>query len=199
MNSLAEYASCEIEVKNSKFLAEIFPIKTQAEARTLLKTQKQKYKDASHVVHAFVLGETAGILGCSDDGEPAGTAGKPILAVLRGKNITGVMLTVMRRFGGILLGTGGLVKAYSEAAKAVLEKSKIIPYIPKNKFELFCSYSEYEILKRSFADFSVETEDIIFGEKIKIKGIVPSDKKNALTAFIENAVKGSKSAGLIFP
>ncbi len=191
MNILTEYAFAEMTVKKSRFLAEIFPVKTQTEAREILKKQKRHYKNASHVVHAFVLGETGGMLGCSDDGEPSGTAGRPALEVLKGGNITNIVLTVTRIFGGILLGTGGLVKAYSDAAKAVLEKAETEPFITKNGFNLFCSYSEYELFKRNFGLFFAEIETVDFGENIKITGNVPSDKKDAFTAFIENAVKGS--------
>ena len=120
METLVEYASAELEIKKSRFLAEVFPVVSQTEARSLLKQQKEKYEDATHVVHGFVLGPAAEILGMSDDGEPAGTAGWPVLDVLKGRNCTNILLTVTRWFGGTLLGTGGLVKAYGDSAKAAI-------------------------------------------------------------------------------
>ncbi len=116
MDILVEYAQNEIFIKNSRFLAEAFPVNSQQEARDCLKEQKLKYKEATHVVHAFVVGEQGEVLGCSDDGEPSGTAGKPALAVLKGAGITNLIITITRWFGGTLLGTGGLVKAYGDSA-----------------------------------------------------------------------------------
>ena len=122
MNALIQHEECECVIKGSRFISEIFPVTTQNEARELLKAQKTKYFDATHVVHAFIIGDTAGIMGMSDDGEPSGTAGRPVLDVLKGSGITNIMLTVTRYFGGTLLGTGGLMVAYREAAKAALDK-----------------------------------------------------------------------------
>ena len=92
-------------------------------ARDLVKAQKSKYADATHVVHAFVIGSGAEILGMSDDGEPSGTAGRPTLDVLKGRGCTNTLITITRWFGGTLLGTGGLVKAYSGGAKQVIQKA----------------------------------------------------------------------------
>ncbi len=190
MDILKEYASTELFIKNSRFLTEAFPIKTQQEARTLLKSQKQKYQDSTHVVHAFVIGDAAGILGCSDDGEPSGTAGKPALAVLKGGNITNIMVTITRWFGGTLLGTGGLVKAYSDSVKEILNIVSREKLIKKTRFSFNCSYSEYEYIKRNLEEFSVETENIEFTEAVMIEGLIPDEKKITLCAFIENATKG---------
>ncbi|MGI5065757.1 IMPACT family protein [Treponema putidum] len=190
MKILVRYASNELNVKNSKFLAEIFPINSAAEARELLKSQKEKYEDARHVVHAFVAGANGEVLGCSDDGEPSGTAGRPALAVLTGSGITNIMLTITRWFGGTLLGTGGLVKAYSDSAKLVLNEAVTEELIKKEPFQFECSYSEWENLKRCLDEFSVEMLHADYGENVTIKGQIPLDKKIPFEAFIENASKG---------
>ena len=109
MNCILEHFQTELVIKHSRFIAEVFPVENQAAARELLKEQKQKYFDSTHVVHAFVIGKNAEILGMSDDGEPSGTAGRPVLDVLKGSGCTNIILTVTRYFGGTLLGTGGLV------------------------------------------------------------------------------------------
>lgn len=124
MDELTSCAVSETLVKHSRFIAELLPCASQSDARELLKFQKAKYFDASHVVHAFVVGTSAEIRGMSDDGEPSGTAARPVLDVLCGKNCTNALLTVTRYFGGTLLGTGGLVKAYTDAAKAVIEEAE---------------------------------------------------------------------------
>ena len=102
MDILLEYCATETIVKKSRFIAELFPIETQAEARDVLKNQKQKYADAAHVVHAFVCGLEGQISGMSDDGEPSGTAGRPAYDVLKGRNLTNLILTITRYFGGTL-------------------------------------------------------------------------------------------------
>jgi uncharacterized YigZ family protein len=120
MEILKSYINYEETIKGSRFLSELFPCDSQAAARELVKSQKAKYADATHVVHAFVIGPGAEVMGMSDDGEPSGTAGRPALDVLRGRGCTNTVLTITRWFGGTLLGTGGLVKAYGNGAKGVL-------------------------------------------------------------------------------
>ena len=197
MKVLMQYALSELNVKNSRFLAEIFPIKSAAEARELLQNQKGKYEDARHVVHAFVAGENGEVLGCSDDGEPSGTAGWPALAVLKGSGITNIMLTITRWFGGTLLGTGGLVKAYSDSAKLVLQEASTEELIKKETFQFECSYAEWENLKRYLVEFSVEHLELAYEEKIRFRGQLPVEKKPPFEAFIENASKGG--IRLVFP
>lgn len=199
MKILLEYASASLSVKNSDFLAEIFPITAQTEARNLLKRVKQKRYDASHVVHAFVLGSSGGILGSSDDGEPSGTAGKPVLTVLKNSGLTNVLLTVTRWFGGILLGTGGLVRAYTDSAKAVLAAAKTEEFIPKIAFTVFCSYPKYGQIKNRFAEFSAEVKRVDFKEEVKIEGQLPDAEQAAFCAFLENAAKGGGSVRFLIP
>ncbi len=190
MHILTEYTSNEVFIKKSRFLTEAFPIKTQEKARECLKEQKKKYQDATHVVHAFVIGESGEILGCSDDGEPSGTAGKPALAVLKGSEISNIMITITRWFGGTLLGTGGLVKAYGDSVKEILKLVKTEEFIKKASFEFSCTYSEYEFIKRNMQDFDIEITDTIFDAKVSISGLIPLEQKNTLCTFIENATKG---------
>ena len=111
----------EINIKGSRFIAEVFTVTTQAEAREKLHEQKLRYSDATHVCHCFISGLKAEACGMSDDGEPSGTAGRPMLDVLKGSGITNILVTVTRYFGGTLLGTGGLVKAYGDSTKEVLK------------------------------------------------------------------------------
>ena len=96
MNILADYVSFEENIKGSRFLSELFPCQNQAEARNLIKEQKSKYPDSTHVVHAFITGPGGEVMGMSDDGEPSGTAGRPALDVLKGHNCTNLLLTITR-------------------------------------------------------------------------------------------------------
>ena len=172
MYVLLEYASTELYFKNSRFLAEVFPVTAQSEAREKLKSLKELYSDANHVVHAFAVGKNAEVYGMSDDGEPSGTAGRPVLDVLKGTQCTNILVTITRWFGGTLLGTGGLVKAYSESAKAVLEKIKTEELVERIGFSFSIDYGNYEIAKRFLC--SLSTTDIAedFSEKISISGLI---------------------------
>ncbi len=166
-------AQSEQIIKGSRFLAESFVVETQAQAREKISAQKKKYADATHVCHAFVCGKNGEILGMSDDGEPSGTAGRPMLDVLKGKNCTNTLVTVTRWFGGTLLGTGGLVKAYGDGAKNVLSQTIFEEFIEKTDFKIECGYEKLSVIKKTMEDFSIFdlTED--FGEKITIRGKIP--------------------------
>lgn len=191
MKVLLEESRAEIIVKNSRFISEAFPVETQAQAREKLHEIKQKYFDATHVVHAFSVGLNSETFGMSDDGEPSGTAGRPVLDVLKGSGITNILITVTRYFGGTLLGTGGLVHAYSESAKEVLSVCKTEPYIEKTLFSFSCGYDLYQTVKHLFKEFNIFnlTED--FGTDISIHGEIFLSEKNSLIEQIKNISKGT--------
>ena len=178
MKALVSASPFTLIVKNSRFIAELLTADSAEVARTLLTTQREKYPDASHVVHALAVGPTAGVLGCSDDGEPAGTAGRPVLEVLKGSGITDVLLTVTRWFGGTKLGTGGLVKAYGDAAKGVLATAVTREIVDMAQFAFTLPYPILEAGKRLLRDnaFVIQTEtytadgDAIQGELPAIQG-----------------------------
>ena len=174
MEVLKQYINYEETIKGSRFLSELFPCNSQAEARELVKSQKAKYADATHVVHAFVIGPGAEVMGMSDDGEPSGTAGRPALDVLRGRGCTNTVLTITRWFGGTLLGTGGLVKAYGNGAKGVLAAADAAglfeELVAKKSFTFTTDYSLYKLIKNNLELFHISnlTED--FGTEISITG-----------------------------
>lgn len=189
-------ASAESTVKGSRFLAEIFPIESQASVREKLKAQKQKYADATHVVHAFITGKNAEVMGMSDDGEPGGTAGRPVLDVLKGRGVTNILLTVTRWFGGTLLGTGGLVHAYGDAAKLVLDAGSFESLVERTPFSIATDYSLYQVVKKLLADFPVSevTED--FSETIVIRGLIESESAPAFCTRIFDATSGRNEVTL---
>ena len=191
----------ELIVKNSRFLAELTPVKTQAEARETLKLFKQKYADATHVVHAFITGNNAEIMGMSDDGEPAGTAGRPVMDVLKGRGVTNVILTVTRWFGGTLLGTGGLVKAYGDAAKLVLDKAAeenlLEENIPKDDFSFSVPYELYDKLKHSLKKLHIHNINEQFDSKIIISGQIETAEKDTLAEMVTNLTNGKESVSFI--
>ena len=174
MEILKSYINYEETIKGSRFLSELFPCDSQATARELVKSQKAKYADATHVVHAFVIGPGAEVMGMSDDGEPSGTAGRPALDVLRGRACTNTVLTITRWFGGTLLGTGGLVKAYGNGAKGVLaaadEAGLFEELVAKRAFSFTTDYSLYKLIKNNMELFHISSLNEDFGTEISITG-----------------------------
>ena len=186
-------ADCETVIKGSRFLSETFPIASQDEVREKIKSQKKKYADATHVCHAFILGKNAEIMGMSDDGEPGGTAGRPMLDVLKGRGVTNILVTVTRWFGGTLLGTGGLVHAYSGGVKDVLERCEFEELVEKSPFSLKCGYEQYQIVKKVFEGFSVSDSTENFQERIEINGLVPSSELEELKKSVFEKTNGKVS------
>ncbi len=194
MQVLKSPTSFEETIKGSRFLSELFPCESQSQARDLVKAQKNKYPDATHVVHAFVIGPAAEILGMSDDGEPSGTAGRPTLDVLKGFGCTNILVTITRWFGGTLLGTGGLVKAYLGGAKQVLQKAQsdglFEELVEKRDFSFTCDYSLHKLIKINMEQFALYdvTED--FGEGVKISGKIRADQYDAFASKLLDLSNG---------
>ena len=161
-------AAAEIIIKGSRFLGETFIIEENSQVKAIIKQQKQKYADATHVCHAFILGKNAEIMGMSDDGEPGGTAGRPMLDVLKGRNVTNVLVTVTRWFGGTLLGTGGLVHAYGDSVKAVLDVTDFEELVEKKSFSILVDYQMYQVVKKIMEGFTFYGTSEEFGEGIRI-------------------------------
>ncbi|MDY0176697.1 MAG: YigZ family protein [Lentisphaeria bacterium] len=174
MLELVSPSQVEIIIRNSRFLAELFPVDSAELAREKLREQKLLHAQSSHVVHAFVVGLEAGILGCSDDGEPPGTAGRPMLEVLRNSELRNVLLTVARWFGGTKLGTGGLVRAYTECAQAALAQAQTRPLIERSQVSFLCPYALYEQIKLLLAELEFECSNEDFAEEVLIAGELPS-------------------------
>ena len=131
----------EIVEKKSRFIAEVFLVHSEEEAMQYLEQVRKKYWDARHHCWAYVIGEERVTERCSDDGEPSGTAGKPILEVIRGAGLHNIFVVVTRYFGGTLLGTGGLVRAYTESAREGISHSQIITKIYRFKLNLTTDYT----------------------------------------------------------
>lgn len=197
MEVLKEYISFEETIKGSRFLSELFPCTSQAAARELIKAQKTKYSDATHVVHAFVIGPGGEVMGMSDDGEPSGTAGRPALDVLKGRKCTNTVLTVTRWFGGTLLGTGGLVKAYSGGAKAVITAAEnaclFEELVEKSTFVFECEYSPYKMIKKLMENFHISSLNEDFSTSIKIQGEIFASEKETFQKQLLDLTNGTVS------
>ena len=181
----------ELLVRKSRFLAEATPVESAEAARELCRERKRIYVGGNHVVFAFICGPQGGVMGCSDDGEPSGTAGRPVLEVLKGSGITNVLLTVTRWFGGTLLGTGGLVRAYTESAQLALADAPTTELVPVTQFTLALSYLQYETVRRRFPEFAAEITGEKFAEGVTVSGVIPSSNFAAFSGTIRDLTAGA--------
>ncbi len=158
---LLEGGTGEYEEKKSRFIATLRPVSSEEEATAFISEMKKKYWDARHNCSAFVIGKRCELTRCSDDGEPSGTAGRPMLEVLSGSGVTNAAVVVTRYFGGTLLGTGGLVRAYTQAVKEALNNSKTGHVVPGVEIEVIADYNDvgkiqYYLEKKGVVPFKTD-------------------------------------------
>ena len=163
----------EYEDRKSVFIGEAIPAASESEVLSFIDSVKKHYPDARHHVYAYILRDNA-IMRFSDDGEPQGTAGMPILDIIRKKGLTDIAIVVTRYFGGTLLGTGGLVHAYSASAQGAIDEAQVITYDLYTEVSISVSYSDYQKLSILFSEFGFRTEDTDYGADVEILGRVLS-------------------------
>lgn len=173
--TLKKSASDTLIEKRSEFIGYACPVKTEEEALEFVNSVKTKHADARHNVYAYRLREE-NITRFSDGGEPHGTAGLPVLDVLRKEELVDAAVVVTRYFGGILLGAGGLVRAYSAAAKLGVDAAGKIFLKPFAVFEMRLNYSVYQKLLKLMSDFKVKNLDSDFGEDVYLKVAIPEER-----------------------
>ena len=165
-------AFAETEIKKSRFLAHIAEVRSEEEAEALIKETKKKYYDASHSCSAYILNSDKGIRHSSDDGEPSGTAGKPILDVISGAGLSNVIVIVTRYFGGTELGTGGLVRAYSGVTAEVLKNSEIVEVTDARLTEFVIDYGLLPKLQHICMELGIIIYETEYFEKVKISVLI---------------------------
>ncbi|MGN1351197.1 MAG: IMPACT family protein [Clostridia bacterium] len=175
--TISNNSEAEIIEKKSKFIAHIFYVESIEEAEKYLKATRKKYHDARHNCFAYAIETIDGGIAVkyNDDGEPAGTAGSPILKILLEKGITNVLVVVTRYFGGILLGTGGLVRAYTKTTLEALNKVEIIKKEKGCEIELEIEYCDLESAKKYLYDIGVKSIKVEFLEKVKLNAEIPKN------------------------
>jgi len=167
----------EITVRKSRFIAEAVPIGSAEEAREKIKTRREQYSGSTHVVYAFIAGDGGSEMsGMSDDGEPSGTAGSPVLDVIKGAYVFNVLVTVVRYFGGVKLGTGGLVRAYSTAARKAMEKLPIRKFVSERSFVIKVPYRLHEKVKLILDAGGGRITDEDFSDSVLLRGKVPESE-----------------------
>jgi uncharacterized YigZ family protein len=186
----AGYGEAELTEKRSRFIGRIWQVQTEEEAAAHLAETRKKDGDAKHHVSAFLLRE-GGVMRCCDDGEPGGTAGMPVLNVLRGAGLQNACCVVTRYFGGILLGAGGLVRAYSAAAGLALEAAGVASFSLWRTGRLCCPYPLYERLRRLLEAQGAAVDEAVFGAGVDLSLAVPEENAEALAAALRNLSAGS--------
>ena len=181
----------EIVEKKSRFIATVRPIETEEEAVAFINEMKKKYWDARHNCSAFVIGSRQEVTRCSDDGEPAQTAGRPMLDVLLREGITNVAVVVTRYFGGVLLGTGGLVRAYQSATQAGLAASKIIEKRQGKKLIIHTDYNGLGKLQYLFGQQKTAILDTEYAADVVLTILVPLEQKDFLYKEITEQTNGT--------
>lgn len=184
----------EIIEKKSRFIATVIPAEDEDTALAFIEAMKKKYWNASHNCYAYVIGERGELQRCSDDGEPGGTAGRPMLDVLLGEEIRNVAVVVTRYFGGTLLGTGGLVRAYSSATKAGLEASTVITKIWGSKLMISTDYTGLGKIQYILGQRGLKILDSQYTDQVLLTVMIPETE---LKEVEEELVEGTNGqAGL---
>ncbi len=190
--SIQSPVSDQIEIKKSNFQTYLFPVKTEADCSTLLQALRKDHPKANHHCFAYILGEDQNIQRMSDDGEPAGTAGPPILEVLKQEDLTNLLAIVVRYFGGVKLGAGGLIRAYSTAVSQALKKAHLIQNINQMLVEVKLAYPQvdrfnYEL---SLLKGKVTPIDQSFADQVTFKLAIKEAAVEEVKQHLNNCLNG---------
>jgi uncharacterized YigZ family protein len=188
----------EIQVLNSRFIATAAPVFTVEEARAFVTRIKNEFADATHNVPAYLVGHGASVIAhCHDDGEPSGTAGRPALAVLQGSGLGDVAVVVTRYFGGTKLGTGGLVRAYGDAVRAVLEVLPRAEKVPTHRVLIVLPYPFFERVRLAIQAHHGQTLDEVFAVDVTLTARFPIEHFAAFQAALQEMSNGALQAEII--
>ncbi|MDO4261087.1 MAG: YigZ family protein [Eubacteriales bacterium] len=192
----------EIVEKKSRFIATVRPVGTEEEALAFVEEMRKKYWDARHNCWAYVLGERQELMRCSDDGEPSQTAGKPMMDVLTGAGLTDTAVVVTRYFGGTLLGTGGLVRAYSAAVREGLKDSLVITKYRGTRLTVETDYNDLGRLQYLFGQRGLRLLDASYTDKVSFSVLAKASEadriKNEVTEAVGGRAKLEESESLYF-
>ncbi|USO98789.1 YigZ family protein [Oenococcus oeni] len=186
MITVKQNSTKELIIKKSRFIADIYPLKEEQEAKKIIENVRKKNPNANHVVFAYTVGLNREIQRMSDNGEPVGTAGKPVLDAITKNNLINVLITVTRYFGGIKLGAGGLIRAYSQSASQTIENAQLATLVNYDRLQLIFDYSLIDKLK-----YFIEKQKAVVMEtnyQTKVQAVIlveTSDSKNFQKRLID--------------
>jgi uncharacterized YigZ family protein len=187
--TVKERCRTSLKIKASEFIATVIPVKNIEEVTNNLSELRSEFFDAAHNCFAYRIGNSGHIFRYSDDGEPSGSAGKPILFAIDKFNFSDILVVVTRYFGGTKLGVGGLVRAYSDSAESALITCTRLPIYITETFELTCEYDEISLIKHLIADYSVTSEEI-YTENVKFIIKVLKSRSNTFIDYIFSSTNG---------
>ena len=190
MKRILEIAETEIEIKKSRFISIAYPVSSLEEVKKRVLETRALHPSATHVVHSAVVGKSGTLHSSPDDREPKNTAGRPSLEVLKGSGITDICVCTVRYFGGTLLGTGGLVKAYGDSTKEVLKIVKTEELIDRLEFQVKMQYDHYTLAKRLFDETEATLSKEDFGTGITVEGKIPTTERKKLEDGLQNIGQG---------
>jgi len=187
----------EIEEKKSRFIGHAVYVSDEEEALRVIEHLKKKYWDARHNCFAYVVGERGEIQRFSDDGEPGGTAGRPILEVINGENLRNVLVVVTRYFGGTLLGTGGLVRAYTSATKECIAAADVRGMVYAKRIGISVDYTAVGKLQYFFAEENINIEATNYTDKVEFVIVVDDERANKVIDEVTSLTNGKCEISII--
>ena len=182
--------SAEFVINKSRFIGYGCPCETEEEALAFLVRIRQKHKDATHNCYAYIIGLNSGIMRYSDDGEPGGTAGMPIIEVMKARGVVNCAVVVTRYFGGILLGTGGLVRAYTQGAQVAVAAAGVQRMSLYTVALIACPYNLYEIILHLLPDHDCAVEETDYGADVTLTVTLPAGREDELNRALAEATAG---------
>lgn len=178
------------EEKKSRFIAKVYKTDNESEAGSYIEEARKKYWDARHNCYAYVIGNNNEITRCSDDGEPSGTAGKPILEVITRMGVHNCLIIVTRYFGGTLLGTGGLVRAYTDASVAALNNSRLATQVQGVRYVIITDYNGAGKIQYGMASLDAIIDDTEYTDKVTMKVVIEKEREKLLIDTVTEITNG---------
>ena len=190
------YGEAELIEKRSRFIGRVWPVESEDEAIARIREMREKHWDATHNVYAYIMLE-GGIMRYSDDGEPGGTSGMPTLNVFRAEDIKNVCCVITRYFGGILLVAGGLVRAYSAAAKLALDAAGVSRMDMWDQLLISCAYNQFERVRRLLEENGAVLENTDFGADVVIEALVSQERTPAFAAALTEMTAATATCDIV--
>ena len=191
--TITKNSTGEITEKKSRFIADMFPVESEEEANAYIEQVRKKYYDARHHCFAYVLNEEPVLERFSDDGEPGGTAGKPILDVIKGAELKNTLIVVTRYFGGTLLGTGGLVRAYTASSREAVQAADIVTRTYGYKMIISTDYTGLGKIQYILCQEGIPVLDTLYTENVDIVAFIPDSREKEITNKITEATNAKSS------
>ena len=183
-------ASDEIVIQKSRFIGYAAPCETEDEALAFLRKIRDRHRDARHCCYAYVIGRNAGIMRYSDDGEPGGTAGMPMMDILKSEKAVNCCVVVVRYFGGILLGTGGLVRAYTQGCKTALQAAGLVRMELSTTIRCTVSYPLWNSVQYALQKMPVQTADVSYAEEVAFTLVTRKKDSETVETQLRNLTDG---------